>query len=62
MEKFILDIEYSEIEKKKMMDNFTDSVNKTVHAIKEMAMEISRYEPQQWNTFLEIVLMQTASE
>lgn len=45
MEKFILDIEYTELEKKKMHENFQENVSKTVHAIKEMAMEISRYEP-----------------
>jgi hypothetical protein len=58
MEKFILDIDYTEVETKKIRPGFDDIVKKTVHAIKQMAMEISRYEPQQWNTFLEIVLMQ----
>ena len=57
MEKFILEIDLSENEKKKQTPQFDDNVKKTVHVIKEMAMEISRFDPQSWNTFLEIVLM-----
>jgi hypothetical protein len=45
MEKFLLDIDYTEVEKKKMREDFEPSISKTVHAIKQMAMEISRYEP-----------------
>jgi hypothetical protein len=45
MEKCLLDIEYTETEIKKMRQDFKPSIGKTVHVIKEMAMEISRYEP-----------------
>jgi len=60
----ILEITYTEKEDLKINDRplFNEVSDKMLHKMKQLAMEMSRSKPQEWNKFLDVVLISNETQ